>query len=123
MSLGRSSDSKRAATTLQQLVARVVAEAVVHLLEPVEVDQEDREQPERPRGARKRLVEAVAEERAVREPGQPVVERLPGELLLEPYALADVPRVEDDPADLPVRLEGRSHGPRGGATRRSGSAA
>ena len=49
-----------------------------------------------------RLVEAIAEQRAVREPGEAVVERLVGELLLEPHALGDVAGVEHDAADVPV---------------------
>ena len=49
-----------------------------------------------------RLVEPVAEQRAVRETGQAVVEGLMPELLLEPDALGDVARVEHDAADLPV---------------------
>ena len=89
----------------EQLVARVVAQAVIHLLEAVEVDQQNGENTTRSLGARERLVETVTEERAVRHPGQAVVERLPGQLLLEPDALADVPRVEDNPADLPVRAK------------------
>jgi len=36
---------------LQQLIARVVAEAVVYLLEAVEIDQQDGEQPIGARGA------------------------------------------------------------------------
>ena len=53
-------------------------------------------------GPRERLVEAVAEERAVGEAGQAVVERLPRELLLEPDALGHVAGVEHDAADLAV---------------------
>ena len=33
------------------------------------------------------------------------MERLPGQLLLEPDALGDVARVEDDAADLPVAAQ------------------
>ena len=56
-------------------------------------------------GPRERLVEPVTEERAVGEVGQPVVERLPGELLLEPDPLGHVARVQHDAADLPVVAE------------------
>ena len=79
-----------------------MAEAVVDLLEAVEVDEQHRERVARPLGPRERLVEPVAEQRAVGEPGEAVVERLPGQLLLEPHALGDVAGVEDDAADLPV---------------------
>ena len=49
-----------------------------------------------------RLVEPVAEQGAVREGGEAVVERLPGQLLLEPHALGHVARVQHDAAQLPV---------------------
>src|SRR5205807_7576479 len=64
---------------LEELIAGVVAERVVDLLEAVEVDQQHGERVRRALGPRERLVEPVAEERAVREPGQPVVEGLPRE--------------------------------------------
>ena len=54
------------------------------------------------RAPRERVRDAVAEERAVREPGDRVVEGLVGELLLERLALADVARVQDDAADVLV---------------------
>ena len=47
-------------------------------------------------------MDAVLEERTVREPGQRVVEGLVDELLLERLALADVARVEDEAADVRV---------------------
>ena len=55
--------------------------------------------------AGERLVEPVAEQRAVGEAGQPVVEGLRRQLLLEPDALGDVARVEDDAADAAVVAE------------------
>ena len=67
----------------QQLIADVVAEVVVDLLEAVEVDEQQRERLARERAARERVVEAVAEEGAVGEPGEAVVERLARQLLLE----------------------------------------
>ena len=68
---------------LQQLVAGRVAERVVDLLEVVEVDEQHRE-PLVLRVARvERVLQPVDEQRAVGEPGQPVVERAPRELLLE----------------------------------------
>ena len=58
------------------------------------------------RGPRERLVEPVAEQRAVRRgPVSAVVERLPGQLLLEPHALGHVARVEHDAADVPVAAQ------------------
>ena len=53
-------------------------------------------------GPGERLVEAVAEQGAVGEAGEAVVEGLPRELLLEADPLGDVARVEDDPADVAV---------------------
>ena len=49
-----------------------------------------------------RVADAVGEERAVREPGQRVVERLVAELRLEPPALGDVSRGDDDARDVLV---------------------
>ena len=105
VSLGRSSDSKRSATTLSSWSPASWPRLSFTCLNPSRSTRSTASTAERPRGARERLVEPVAEERAVRQPGQPVVERLPGELLLEPHALGDVPRVEDDAADLPVRAK------------------
>ena len=48
------------------------------------------------------MVEAVAEEGAVGEPGQAVVEGLARQLLLEHHALADVAPVEHDAAHVLV---------------------
>ena len=60
-------------TSLQQQVAVVVAERVVDLLEPVEVDQEERCVGPSACARQDRLVGAVAEEAAVRERGERVV--------------------------------------------------
>ena len=49
-----------------------------------------------------RVLDAVGEERAVREVGDRVVERLVCELVLERLALADVAAVEHDSADVLV---------------------
>ena len=69
----------------QQLVARLVAEAVVDRLEAIEIEVEHGEQrlAERAAGAVKEVLEAVEEQRAVRELGQGIVERLSLELLLD----------------------------------------
>jgi hypothetical protein len=45
------------------------------------------------------VLDAVGEESAVGEVRDRVVEGLVGELILEGFALADVPAVEDDAAD------------------------
>ena len=105
MSVGRVTLGEAAGDLLQQLVAGAVAEAVVDLLEPVEVDEQHREHVPGPRGAGQRLVEPVAEQRAVGEVGEAVVERLPRELLLEPNPLGDVAGVEHDAAHVAVAAE------------------
>ena len=69
----------------QQLVADVVAERVVDELEAVEVEEQDGDaaRPGRARcGAADRLVEAVEEQHAVRQPGQRVVQRVVLQALL-----------------------------------------
>ena len=90
---------------LEQPVTAVVPERVVHLLEPVEVDEQDREVLSGARRARELLIEAVPEERAVCEPGQAVVKRLMGELFFQPDPLGHIARVQDDAADVPVGAE------------------
>ena len=77
---------------LQQAVARVVAERVVDLLEVVEVDQHHGRGDVRAAAGGDRLLDAVAEERAVGEPGQRVVQRLV--LLRDRGAAAAVDREE-----------------------------
>ena len=59
----------------QQLVAVGVAEAVVDLLEAVEVDQQQGDLGPRPVGRGERLREAVPEQHPVGQPGQRVVRR------------------------------------------------
>jgi hypothetical protein len=75
----------------QQRVAGLVAERVVDELEAVDVEEEDRD------GARaaahapaQREREAVAEQRAVGQPGQLVVQRAVGQVELGRPALGDV---------------------------------
>ena len=75
----------------EEQVALQVAEAVVDVLEAVDVEEEDREHgalaaPGAGDGER----EAVHEQRSIRQPGQRVVEGLLGELLLEALAVGDV---------------------------------
>ena len=86
----------------QQLVARGVPERVVDRLEVVEVHEQDRGVLVVARLAVECVLDAVAEQRAVGEPGDGVVERLVGELLLELLALADVAHVEHDAGHVRV---------------------
>ena len=102
MSLGPGDLGEPARDLLEQLVAGVVTEAVVDLLEPVEVDEQQRENLVRALRARQGLVETVAEQRAVGEAGEAVVEGLARELLLEPDPLGDVARVEHHAPDVAV---------------------
>ena len=51
------------------------------------------------------MLDAVGKERAVREIGDRIMERLMGELLLERLALADVAAVQDDAAHVLVLEE------------------
>jgi hypothetical protein len=79
-----------------------VTERVVDRLEVVQVHEQDRHRQVGPRQALQRVLDAVAEQRSVREPRDRVVERLVRQLLLECLALRDVPRVEDDPLHVGV---------------------
>ena len=68
----------------EQAVAGVVAERVVHLLEAVEVDEQRRALGVAAAGAGEHLLDAVENERAVREPGERVVQRLVTDALEQP---------------------------------------
>ena len=76
MSRSPSERSEPARDLLQQAVAGVVAERVVDLLEVVEVDQHHGRGDVRAAAGGDRLLDAVAEERAVGQAGQRVVQRL-----------------------------------------------
>ena len=68
----------------EQLVAGTVAEAVVHELEVVEVDEGDgRDRRVGPADAGQRVLDPVEEQRPVRQPGERVVERLVAQLVLQ----------------------------------------
>ena len=67
-----------------------MAEAVVHHLEAVEVDEEDGDRRRPSRVAHQRLLEAVDEEGTVGQTGERVVERLVGERDLRALALDGV---------------------------------
>ena len=80
----------------EQPVALGVAQAVVHGLEVVEVEEQHRHRRAAPLRQRQRVAHPVAEQRPVGEPGERVVERLVDELLLQPPPLAHVAGVEHD---------------------------
>ena len=76
----------------EQHVAFVVAEAVVHVLEAVEVDEEHGDTGARAARAGERLQQPVAQEEAVRQPGQRIV----GGLVLDAFGhRGDVAQVGD----------------------------
>ena len=75
----------------EQLVAHLVPQAVVDVLEVVEVEVEHHDRLGRAhRALAQRVHQPVPEQLAVGQPGQRVVERLVGELLLEPLPVGDV---------------------------------
>ena len=81
---------KTAADLDQQLVADLVAVAVVDLLEAVEVEQHQRERAPLALGPRPRPLELAVVELAVRQVGERIVHRHVLEGLLEELALGDV---------------------------------
>jgi hypothetical protein len=82
-----------------------VAERVVDVLEPVEVEEEHRDRLATAGLARDGVLDPVGEQRAVRQPGELVVERPVGELVLERLALGDVAGVQDPALHLGVVQE------------------
>ena len=76
VSASRSVAESRAATDSQEPVAGFVPERVVHLLEAVEVDEQRRALDVAPAGPGEHLLDPVEDQRAVREPGERVVQRL-----------------------------------------------
>ena len=77
-------------------------QAVVHELEPVEVEQKHGEGLGAPRRSRERVLESVAEDGSVRQPGQRVEEGAPLELRLQARPLGHVTRVHHEPPDARV---------------------
>src|SRR6185436_20336001 len=75
----------------QQLVADRVPERVVDLLEVVEVDEQHAHRAGAAPGELERLLQPVAEQHPVGQAGEPVVERLVGQVALQAAALGDVP--------------------------------
>ena len=102
VSLARRAACSRSATDSQELVAGAVPERVVDVLEPVEIEEQQRGERAVALGARQRQLEAIAEEEPVRQAGQGVVRRLVRDLLLRADALDDAPEL---PADLGHHLE------------------
>ncbi len=80
----------------QHLVTGLMPDPVVDDLEPVEVDEQDHHRVAMHLAALQVLVEAVDEQQAVREIGQRIVQRQPGELALGELAFGDVGRHADD---------------------------
>jgi hypothetical protein len=79
----------------QQLVAEAVAEGVVDVLEPVEIEEHHRQRRLGALGVGERDGQSIAEEQAIRQGRQRVVIRLILDLLLGLPALADVARDRD----------------------------
>ena len=95
-------DLEATAHLLENGVAGGVAQAVVHRLEVVEVDEHDADRRPAAERAHDRVLHAVGEKGPVGEIRDGVVERLMRELLLERFPLADVAAVQDDAADVLV---------------------
>ena len=89
--------------TDEELVAGLVSEAVVDGLEAIEIEVEHREGrgAERPLRALKEVLQAVDEQRSIRQIGERIVERLPLQLLLGLLARGDVARDAEGPHDVP----------------------
>ena len=98
----------------QELVAGLVAEAVVDRLEAIEIEVQHREQRPAQRAPRavKQVLQAVEEQRAVRQAGERIVERLALELRLGLLALGDVARDAERADDVPPPIAQRQLGGR-----------
>ena len=87
----------------QELVTGTVAQAVVHQLEVVEVDEGHRgDRRVGASDASQSMLDAVEEERPVRQAGEGIVEGLVAELVLERAATGDVADGEHDPVHVRV---------------------
>ncbi|MDT4821239.1 hypothetical protein FQZ97_544090 [compost metagenome] len=93
----------------QQLVAGVVAEAVVDHLEAVDVHEGQREAALVARGQGDGLADAVAEQVAVGQAGEAVVVGLVLQLLLVALGFGDVVENADEVADLAAVVHHRRH--------------
>ena len=98
----------------QQLVAGLVSQAVVDRLEAIEIEVQHREQriAQHPPRAMKQVLQAIDEQRAVREIRERIVEGAVLQLLLGLLALGDVARDPEGPDDLPVPIAQRQLGGR-----------
>ena len=93
----------------EELVAGVVAQAVVDVLEAVEVEEHDADARLRALAARDRLTQPVEEQQTIREPGERIVHRLVRELFLERLALdGDRRELREQEEDLPVLVVGEA---------------
>src|SRR5215216_770483 len=102
VSLGRTQDRSRSATWISSRSPAAWPQAVVDLLEPVQVDEQHRHRRGLALGPLEGVVDPVLEQGPVGQRGQRVVERLVDQLVLELAALGDVAGVEDQPADAGV---------------------
>ena len=91
----------------QQLVAHLVAQVVVDDLEAVDVTEEHGDPAAGPVRLEQCVVQMVEEEPPVRQAGQRVLERVPGQLLLEGLALGRVAEDDDGPRGRRGPDEGR----------------
>ena len=90
---------------LQQPVACVMAERIVDVLEVVEVEEHDRDRAVAALGEGHRVLHPIAEQVAIGEQRQGIVERELPQLLLERLALADVAEIERQPLDRRILRE------------------
>ena len=88
--LGAEHRTEASAIAIEERIAGRVAEAVVDGLEPVEVEEQQADQPAGRRPAGEGVLQAILEQGAVGQPGQVVVERLDEQPLLERAARGDV---------------------------------
>ena len=95
----------------EQVVAGVVAEPIVDILEPVEVEENDGWVQHRAGPSVEGVVHAVAEQRTIGQPRERVVEGLMHELVLGLLAGGDVVHIDHDA--LYVRIVEKVDGPSG----------
>jgi hypothetical protein len=74
----------------RQLISHLVAQAVVHVLELVEIEEDDGNQVAVAMGFQHRLVQTVVEQRAVRQTGQRIMCRLEVNLRFMQLALSRI---------------------------------
>ena len=109
VSPGRNAALEPARRRDQELVTDLVPQAVIDRLETIEIEVEHREPriAQRAPGAVKQVLQPVEEQRAVREIGERIVERLVLQLLLGLLALGDVARDPEGPHDVPLPIAQR----------------